>query len=260
MSECRWCGGVTRAGQGPGVRPDWTRWHCDACGSYGYVNDPTPAELSRVYESAWQDAETSGSYAAGSTDENIARSLLDAVGFWPEGSKCLDYGGGKGSLTRVLAERGCQHLTVFEPFGQNPGIQSVNWISDLREIEGERFDWIFMVEVLEHLLDPLEELARLRRLLSPGGRIVITTPNACGWRARLDGFKWREAQNPTHINLFTTKTLQSSLAKAGYSESKRILRPVTYRAKGLRALALALTQRMGVDGGLRFVATNPIGE
>ena len=256
MSECRWCGGTTRVGDGPVVRPEWMRWRCNGCGVFGYVHDPSSDELSQVYESAWQDSERSGTYAAGSTDEKIARSLLDAVNFSPLGSKCLDYGGGKGSFAKVLIEKGCERLAVFEPFGQNPGLQFVNWVNDLNALGEEKFDWIFMVEVLEHLLNPQETLAEIRRHLAPGGKLVITTPNALGWRARIDGFKWREAQNPTHINLFTAQILKDCLMKAGYSNANRILRPVTYKAKGLKALGLAMTQVVGVDGGLRFIATN----
>lgn len=258
MIECRWCGSTTKIGSGPTTKSEWMRWHCDGCGAFGYVNDPSAAELDQVYAAAWQDSSHSGTFAAGSTDEKIARSLLDAMRFSPVGVKCLDYGGGKGSFAKVLIAKGCEHLTVFEPFGQNPGIPSVNWINSLGDLEGEKFDWIFMVEVLEHLLNPQKELAKLRQHLSQGGILVITTPNARGWRARIDGFNWREAQNPTHINLFTARTLKDCLLNAGYSTAERILRPVTYRAKGLKALGLAMTQVIGVDGGLRFIASNTI--
>ena len=256
MSECRWCGSATKVGSGPAARSEWIRWHCNGCGAFGYVNDPSSDELSQAYETAWQDSERTGSYAAGSTDEKIARSLIDAVGFSPLGCNCLDYGGGKGSLAKALTEKGCERLTVFEPFGQNPELKSVNWINDLKDIEEEKFDWVFMIEVLEHLLNPQETLTEIRRHLSPNGKLVITTPNARGWRARIEGFNWREVQNPTHINLFTAKTLKGCLMEAGYSDAKRILRPVTYKAKGVKALGLAMTQMFGVDGGLRFVATN----
>ena len=113
-----------------------------------------------------------------------------------------------------------------------------------------------MIEVLEHLLDPQETLAEIRRHLSQGAKLVITTSNARGWRARIEGFNWRELQNLTHINLFTAQTLKDCLTKAGYSDAQRILRPVTYKAKGLKALGLAMTQTIGVDGGLIFVTTN----
>ena len=81
MSECLWCGSATRIGNGPVGRSEWIRWRCNSCGAFGYVNAPSPDELSQVYYRAWQDSERKGTYAAGSTDEKIARSLLDAVGF-----------------------------------------------------------------------------------------------------------------------------------------------------------------------------------
>lgn len=255
MNVCRWCGNKTIVGDGPAARPEWQRWYCNSCGAFGYVNDPGIDELNKVYEAAWQDSGSTGTFAAGSTDEKIARSLLDVVSFSPMGSKCLDYGGGKGGLASVLAAKGCKDLTVFEPFGVNPGIKAVKWINDLNDLDGLKFDWIFMIEVLEHLLNPQDELSKIRQYLAPGGKLVITTPNARSWRARIDGFKWREVQNPTHINLFTAQTLEACLLKSGYSSVKRILRPVTYKATGLKALALAMTQMLGIDGGLRYIAT-----
>lgn len=95
-----------------------------------------------------------------------------------------------------------------------------------------------------------------RSHLTPGGKLVITTPNAKGWRARKDGFRWREVQNPTHINVFSEAALKGCLIKAGYSSAKRIFRPVKYNAKGINAIALGFTQLFGIDGGLRFIATN----
>jgi len=256
MNQCKWCGASTKVGNGPVTKPEWKRWRCNGCGAFGYINDPSHEVLSKVYETAWRDSECSGTFAAGSTNEQIASSLLDAVRFSPFGSRSLDYGGGKGHFANALLKKGCESLTVYEPFAQNPGIQSVRWINDMNNLAEELFDWIFMIEVVEHLLNPQQELERIRQLLAPGGKLVISTPNAEGWRARFAGFNWREAQNPTHINLFTEPTLKACLMKAGFSSAKRIFRPVTYKAKGAKALVLAMTQMFGVDGGLRFIAVN----
>jgi len=258
MNGCRFCGNTTtkkKIGCGPATKPEWGRWHCNGCGSFGYIDNPGVDDLGRIYETAWQDTDRSGAFAAGSTDLKIARSLLDAINFDTSQSHCLDYGGGRGVLAQALVDRGCKSLTVFEPFGQNPGLpESVSWVNDLALIQQQKYDLILMVEVLEHLLDPVDELKKIRELLSPGGKLVITTPNARGWRARIDGFKWREVQNPTHINLFSSRSLQAVLREAGYMFTKRVQRPVTYRAKGLKAVALTITQILGVDGGLRFIA------
>ncbi len=43
-------------------------------------------------------------------------------------------------------------------------------------IPAGRFDCVFCTEVLEHTLQPFDAVAELRRILAPGGRVVITTP------------------------------------------------------------------------------------
>lgn len=70
----------------------------------------------------------------------------------------------------------------------------------------------------------------------------------------LDG--GREVQNPTHINLFSEKALRTCLLNAGFSCVKRVFHPVKYKANGFKALALGISQMIGVDGGLRFIAVN----
>ena len=255
MYQCKWCYSAIKIGKGPAAVPEWKRWQCTKCGSFGYVSEPDNEALSQLYQSAWQDPNRIGSFAAGSTNELISHSLLKAIRFSPNGCNCLDYGGGKGYFTKALLECGCDNLTVYEPFGQNPGIESVNWINDSNNILEESFEWIFMIEVLEHLLNPQKDLMKIFRYLVPGGKLFITTPNAKGWRAKTDGFDWREVQNPTHINLFTGAILKKCLIEAGFSTPKRIFRPVNYKGKGLKAMALSMTQLVGIDGGLRFIAT-----
>lgn len=45
--------------------------------------------------------------------------------------------------------------------------------------ETDTFDVVLFCEVLEHLtLDPLHAMLELKRVLKPGGRLVLTTPNA----------------------------------------------------------------------------------
>jgi hypothetical protein len=104
------------------------------------------------------------------------------------------------------------------------------------------------------LLDPIEQLINIRKRLLPGGKLLITTPNSKGWRARFDGAKWREVQNPTHVNLFTEKALRICLKKAGFNNVHRILRPISYNTKGVLRLILSTTQMLGIDGGLRIIA------
>ena len=77
-------------------------------------------------------------------------------------------------------------------------------------------DVITMLDVIEHLPDPLAELRRIRRILRPGGLIVVETPN---WRSvyrRLLGKRWAALQPHLHILYFDRTTVTRALRAAGF--------------------------------------------
>lgn len=253
--DCEWCRAQCEFGEGPKAKPDWIRTKCRGCGSLSYFKTPDPTELSRVYDEFWKSSDHDSILATGSTDKLIGDSLLDAFGWRSAtGEACLDYGAGHGYFASTLSERGCKDVHAFEPYGPKPKWLDATWICNPEDLQEHRFDWVFLIEVVEHMLDPVAELRRIRTLLAPSGQLVLTTPNARGIRARLDGFQWREAQNPTHINLMSAPALEACLEQAGFSAVHRNHGPVRYIARGIRARAQFMLQRLGIDGGLRFVA------
>lgn len=71
-------------------------------------------------------------------------------------------------------------------------------------------------EVIEHLPDPGDLLEALHGLVAPGGRLIVTTPNAAGWlnpMAALAGF---EVNHPDHLVMFTWRPLSTLLARCGW--------------------------------------------
>lgn len=254
-SICNWCGHRCVIGPGPAVKQEWLRGKCRGCGTISFVDTPDASALSQVYDQSWNDDGADDSLATGSTDQAIANSLLDAFNWSPsDGEFCLDYGAGHGHFSKALMDSGSSSVHAFEPFGVKPEWLDVMWIKNTNDLPRQTYRWIFLIEVLEHMLDPVSELREIRQLLTPDGQLILTTPNAGGVRARLDGFDWREAQNPTHINLFSNSALVSCLQAAGFDRLDRNYGPVTYLATGPRAAALKVLQRLGLDGGLRFTA------
>lgn len=78
--------------------------------------------------------------------------------------------------------------------------------------DGEVFDLIVLPAALEHWDDPAWMLRRLNRLLSPGGRIVLRTPNLDSMLRRRFGPTWWHWQAPYHRVLLGRRGLRQLAA------------------------------------------------
>ena len=82
------------------------------------------------------------------------------------------------------------------------------------------FDGILLSEVIEHVRDARALLSECWRVLRGGGAVVLTTPNL--WDARrpfyrLVGRVWSGDTDPTHVELFSPRTLARVLREAGFA-------------------------------------------
>ncbi|MFZ1977836.1 MAG: class I SAM-dependent methyltransferase [Bacteroidota bacterium] len=68
------------------------------------------------------------------------------------------------------------------------------------------FDAITMKHVIEHIIDPLELIRECYRILKPGGKLSIITPNAESLQNRLFKSSWFELDPPRHLHLFSLST------------------------------------------------------
>ena len=87
----------------------------------------------------------------------------------------------------------------------------------------KKFDAIVMMQVIEHLKTPDEQLKTLRELLTPKGRIIVSTPNKWAYfdkvKSRVLGKRF--AYDPTHFHEFSPKTLRELFEGSGF-EVKRV--------------------------------------
>lgn len=103
------------------------------------------------------------------------------------------------------------------------------------------FDAVTMWEVIEHLPDPRVTLAEIHRVLRPGGRLVLSTPDAGSLPARLSGRRWLGWRKvPEHLYFFDRQTLDRLLRQAGF-------RPVRHRYA-----SLIVSARFAVDRAMSF--------
>lgn len=128
--------------------------------------------------------------SAGASMEEIIDSALEAARPQP-GLRWLDIGCGRGDLLRRIRDE-------WRP-AELHGIDPIDWLdADLRADvtfhtvaaeDAEELpvvDRVLLVEVIEHLEAPWTALRKAARLVAPGGRIVVSTPNIATLRNRLE--------------------------------------------------------------------------
>lgn len=81
--------------------------------------------------------------------------------------------------------------------------------------EGEAFDCVVMVHVIEHIYDPVGLLRSLTSRLRPGGAVVLATPDGGSFWRRLMGRRWPFYKPPEHVSFFDRRTLPRLLEAAG---------------------------------------------
>jgi SAM-dependent methyltransferase len=143
--------------------------------------------------------------------------------------RALDVGCSTGYLAARLVERGSAVVGLEgdeEAAGEARAVCEQVLVGDIETMElpfpPGAFDAVLCGDVLEHLREPERFLARVRPLIRPGGRLVVSTPNVANWALRIGLLfgRWRYTDrgilDRTHTHLFTWRTLVEALERAGY--------------------------------------------
>lgn len=150
-------------------------------------------------------------------DLRYCKSLLkDISKLIIEKGKILDVGCGEGRFIKIAQDNG------WQVYGQEISDEVANSIKNkynlnvkagnLKELNypDNYFDVILMLNVIEHLTDPLEYLREIYRIMKNNGIIYIGTPNTILLK------KYLELDIPEHIYYLTIKSIKMMLEKIGF--------------------------------------------
>ena len=144
------------------------------------------------------------------------------------GGSVLDFGAGKGLLTRRLASvAAAARLTGADIMPRPADLPAeIAWIEgDLNDplpAPAGSFDCVIAAEVIEHLENPRHMARELFRLLRPGGALLISTPNNESVRALLSlvvrghYVSFLDSSYPAHITPMLRMDLLRVLQEAGF--------------------------------------------
>lgn len=138
------------------------------------------------------------------------------------GGRVLDIGCGFGELPVLLANEGYQAVGVDESPSVIEALRTrfprVEWhagsVADLLDELGT-FNAVTLFHVLEHIPAPRAAMQSFKRLVRPGGILVLEVPNTGGLSAQLKGADWRYYLNH-HVNYFDAASLVRLAAATGY--------------------------------------------
>lgn len=134
--------------------------------------------------------------------------------------RLLDVGCGGGAFLAGMAKRGwnCTGVEFDEDAvtaARKHGLTVHHGSLEEQRFSANSFDGITLSNVIEHLPDPAGTFAELRRILAPGGRLVLITPNINSLGHSAFGRCWRGLEPPRHLFLFNRKTLGAFAERAG---------------------------------------------
>jgi 2-polyprenyl-3-methyl-5-hydroxy-6-metoxy-1,4-benzoquinol methylase len=199
---------------------------------------PSQEELNDYYEKNYYQKTLSNTYQSNYSESELqyinnkiaqrAAIVLDKI---KHSGKLLDVGCGEGFVLAFFKKLGWLVEGIdFSDFGLlnlNPSLINEFEKGDVYEIlnkkliSQDKYDVLWLGNVLEHVLDPVFLLKNLKMLLAKNGILVITVPNDASKYQELlfseeyvDKKWWIIA--PDHISYFNYQTLQNTCSSAGF--------------------------------------------
>ncbi len=201
--------------------------HCSMC--FKILSEPD--RLSQAYGDEYAAAEITEQYMLSETARAFFRKVLGGISITHCITKprLLDIGTGLGALLEEAQELGyeAEGVELCEPLVQKARARGLRvHCKPAEELDAEaNFDAVTMLDVIEHVTEPLKLLATARHVLKPGGKLVVYTPNHRGAVVVLArilkklgiGFAVEEIFGGNHVCFFDDRSLSVALQKQGFS-------------------------------------------
>ncbi len=171
------------------------------------------------------------------TDPRELASLIAA--YSPE--TLLDYGCGTGAfLLRLREEFGIRGdgLEIGAQARDAARRYGLRLAATARELPQSSYDMVLLLEVIEHVPDPVAFLEGIAGLIAPGGRLVITTPAVDNPVARWLPGICDHYTAPSHVSLFTVRSIDRLLRRFALIPERRVTDPARHTVRRAAISAL----------------------
>jgi len=205
--------------------------HCAACGHRSLATRMSADQISDLYTRYYPRSSFDVEAWSPPREEPALRTWwrgLRASAFrWvPPNVRVLDIGCGFGESLGYHRQRGCDAHGVEADrnilrVAQRHGLNVKVGLFDPDQYEPASFDVVTLDQVIEHVSQPAQVLRGVHRVLKPGGMLVLSTPNADGWGARLFGRRWIHWHAPYHVQFFSRASMAALARDCGFALEQR---------------------------------------
>ena len=201
---------------------DCELFECATCGTQFLDPQPSDERLNEIYGADYYEpwaVETEQGVDA--MKRATFEPLLDACDL-ERGNRLLDVGCATGSLLRLASERG------VDVYGLDLNPDAIRVAAERlpnatlhagslgdEAFPGVLFDAVTMVDFIEHVREPGQELTRVRSSMAPNARLVISTPRADSSLRRVMRAHWPQYREE-HLTYFSTRGIRTLLGRCGF--------------------------------------------
>lgn len=176
--------------------------------------------------------------------QSVARQRLSRItallGKAAADTRVLDVGCSRGQFVAAAIAAGYRAEGV-EPApriaeaARAAGLPVVTGLLEDQHYPDGHFDVLTLFEVIEHLREPLPLLTECRRVLKPGGILLVSTANAESWTAAAMGARWDYfdmEKDGGHISFYNPRSMAKIAAAAGFEVARLDTARVKFHDKG----------------------------
>jgi SAM-dependent methyltransferase len=196
-------------------------WHCKNCGFEWLHPQPSDAALAEIYSSGYHENRITGGGRHTEMKKKVFSKSIEKA-MLPPAATVLDVGCAEGDLLALLHNLGHNIYGLeYSSFAadlcaQHLGQDKIHCgVLEDDPFDSVSFDAVFLMDVLEHVRDPLTTLRTVHRRLKPDGTLVLSLPNVESLSRRLMHKAWPHYLME-HLSYFSPPTIVWALQKTGF--------------------------------------------
>jgi SAM-dependent methyltransferase len=219
-------------------------YKCTKCGLVQLLPQWTDKQLDKLYEGYNKKSDFKGAKPKKTITTYLKRYIkkTDSV---------LEIGAGSGDNLLYLYEQGYHHIMGIDKDPEpGIGIAKLSFNEFVETCTNTKFDFIYGIQVLEHIADPVDFIGKVINQLNDGGRFVFELPNleepllTIYKKKAFEKFYWY----PYHLFFYTPETIKYIIVEAGIMNGCKLER-----------FKIKRYQRYGLINHLRWAIFNKPG-